>query len=172
MKIVMTSKISAQTREPAMKMMVGSVLLLLIVHWPACPAAASVEKTFEDFKREHVDSQPKWEDDPTSYCNYMMPCRNMTASRCKKINTFIHASLEEITAICESRRQRNGNLYCSNSSFTITKCSLTSLYRSTDCKYKGNKKQMRICVACRDERPVHYESPSKCKCLKAVQRGF
>ncbi|XP_067398643.1 ribonuclease-like [Emydura macquarii macquarii] len=139
-------------------MTLGPALLLLLVLWPA---AAQRETPYEKFQRQHVDTAPGWEPDPSRYCNLMMPRRNMTVGFCKQLNSFVHGDLGLITNVCGAGgTPRHGDFHYSNSPFNVTDCRARGAW--PNCNYRGSQDQKRICLACTNGVPVHYAKPAVC----------
>uniref|UniRef100_A0A670ZMV5 Ribonuclease A family member 4 n=1 Tax=Pseudonaja textilis TaxID=8673 RepID=A0A670ZMV5_PSETE len=98
---------------------------------------------------------PSGANNPNAYCNLMMQRRGLSRGRCKPSNTFIHASNNNIIAVCRgagTRHQRN--LFNSRNSFSVTHCRSTGRY--PNCNYRGRSMNRRVRLGCVRRLPVHF----------------
>ncbi|XP_066578152.1 uncharacterized protein LOC136767992 [Amia ocellicauda] len=111
------------------------------------------ETPSEKFVRQHVDpdSKPPFDD---KYCNdriskYSIWKYENNSKQCKPTNMFIHARVQQVTAVCRG----SGN-YTSNTTFRKTVCKLQK--GDPICLYSAREINYRISLTCDNNRkPVH-----------------
>ncbi|KAJ0050288.1 hypothetical protein NL108_014937, partial [Boleophthalmus pectinirostris] len=78
--------------------------------------------------------------------------------KCKKINTFIQATVQDVVDVCENGEKVRVDgeiMHKSKRKFKITVCSLNN--ESPKCKYKGETREAKIQIKCMDmSLPVHF----------------
>ncbi|XP_037357818.1 ribonuclease pancreatic-like [Talpa occidentalis] len=115
------------------------LVLVLLVLEGAQPSLA------QDFQRKHIDTS----NGPFGrhYCNQMMRRRNLLS---RTFNTFVHASLAAVQAVCREPniRCKNGRNNChrSRNQMSITDCILTRRYPIPN--YKTINRKKFIIIAC------------------------
>ncbi|XP_042331052.1 ribonuclease-like [Sceloporus undulatus] len=110
----------------------------------------------KQFNRQHFDN-PK-SNVGKRYCDAMMQRRGMTKPQCKSVNSFIHGTKKDINDVCgKGGKPYGNNLRRSNKQFSVTTCKLSGGSTRPPCKYRENKSNRYIVIACRDGKPVHYE---------------
>lgn len=114
------------------------------------------------FIRQHIDSQfPSASN--TTYCDVMMVRRNMTQGACKLVNTFVHASIPVVNAVCNNNFTActNGSNIChrSTSPMILTTCVLKRGSVYPNCAYWTNPVVQYIVVICQGKPyvPVHFD---------------
>ncbi|KAJ6651892.1 hypothetical protein lerEdw1_015948 [Lerista edwardsae] len=128
-------------------------ILLLLFVTTAFLLSWSEGTSYQDFLKRHKDNpKSNFEDDKT-YCTQMMQRRGL---KCQRSNTFIHASDEQLTSICNSRGQILDGNQTSKILFPITICTLRRGFKGVFCRYKGKSKIKRIRVTCEKGFPVHF----------------
>ncbi|KAM5235253.1 ribonuclease pancreatic-like [Ctenodactylus gundi] len=139
------------------------VLLLVLLELGWVQPSLGKETSAQKFLRQHVDSGGS-PSSGSSYCDQMMRARNMTQSRCKPLNTFVHEPLADVQAVCSQKnvpcKNGNSNCYQSNSNMHITECRLTGSSKYPTCLYNTVQREKRIVVACEGSPyvPVHYDA--------------
>ncbi|XP_037357817.1 ribonuclease pancreatic-like [Talpa occidentalis] len=126
------------------------LVLVLLVLEGAQPSLA------QDFQRKHMDTS----NGPfgRTYCNQMMRRRNLLR---RTFNTFVHASLAAVQAVCREPniRCRNGQNNChrSRNQMSITDCILTR--RRPSPNYRTINRRASIIIACvgNPPVPVHFD---------------
>lgn len=83
---------------------------------------------------------------------------NIKKSMCKKINTFILASAEDVKYVCK-KGEKVGKMTKSNRGFDIVVCNLKKQQgKRAKCQYHGQKlKNKKILIKCEKGFPVHYD---------------
>ncbi|XP_078510204.1 ribonuclease-like [Lissotriton helveticus] len=153
---------------------ISNVASLLFLHFPVLLlAVASVtcafehckppagETPYQQFLRQHYDD-PKTSG--RDYCGKMMLKRCMTnqdppLTKCKELNSFIHATKKQIQAVCNDSGSPYGNnpkLTVSNLPFRVTTCTCHGDPDVHPCEYRGRETTRRIVIDCRGGNPVHF----------------
>ncbi|XP_034992162.1 ribonuclease-like [Zootoca vivipara] len=130
-------------------------LLLLLVLMVTTLLPWSQATSFGDFLKRHQDNPKSDLQSDSTYCNLMMQRRHLN---CQRGNTFIHASEQQLTSICNSRGKILDGNQTSKTLFPITICTRGKGLRRVFCRYKGKSKIKRIRVTCKEGLPVHYIS--------------
>ncbi|XP_048374332.1 ribonuclease pancreatic-like isoform X2 [Sphaerodactylus townsendi] len=141
-----------------MSLKISSLLLLcsFAVLLVAFLGQSSDGATYADFARQHIEPSGPGNSNPNAYCNRMMRQRGMTTGACKTYNTFIHSDPDSIQNICcRHWICTSGNFYNSRQRFRVTACFNIGLY--PNCNYVGTRMTKKICVACVNGLPVHFE---------------
>ncbi|KAJ0050291.1 hypothetical protein NL108_014938 [Boleophthalmus pectinirostris] len=113
---------------------------------------------FEKFVRVHIISTTM----RANECFNMLKTLkiNEEGQKCKKINTFIQATVQNVTDVCKKGKTVTVNrqtIHKSNGQFKITVCSLTKPGMFPKCKYDGKIKEAKIQIKCADmSLPVHF----------------
>lgn len=82
-----------------------------------------------------------------------------SAGECKRVNSFIRAPDEHITAVCTGGTRLYYNLFRSGTPFDVVTCRLKSGQTHPNCEYyRGRLSIQYIVLACEHGLPVHYES--------------
>ncbi|XP_060719490.1 sialic acid-binding lectin-like [Tachysurus vachellii] len=125
-------------------------LVLLLVLSIALPAEA---QTWEDFQRKHILQGMR-----ASECNTAIGSRGVNVGNtCKRRNSFIMATSDQVRAIClNAGRRLGGNRYESLYRFPVVTC--TTRRHSRPCEYSGLQRPRYITVTCEHRLPVHYHS--------------
>ncbi|XP_049624947.1 ribonuclease pancreatic-like [Suncus etruscus] len=137
-------------------------LMLQVLLGQVHPSLAQESRAMR-FRRQHIDS-----DNPCAgsitYCDVMMRRQNMTQGACKPLNTFVHASIPVVDAVCNNNFTAcaNGQRVChqSSSRMILTDCVLKSRSVYPNCTYWTNPAIKNILVVCDGNPyvPVHFDS--------------
>ncbi|CAM4614002.1 angiogenin-like [Lepidochelys kempii] len=147
------------------------VLLLLAAALVLLGAPATADQ-YQKFLLQHVDANPTGRND--KYCTKQMHYvlnelrrldPNPGKNTCKKINTFIHANINAIRAVCtkgggtDYQTKSNQIMRQSLHKFNITTCICTSREGTPlkKCKYQTAADFRMIVIACNDGFPMHFE---------------
>uniref|UniRef100_A0AAR2IKY0 Ribonuclease A-domain domain-containing protein n=1 Tax=Pygocentrus nattereri TaxID=42514 RepID=A0AAR2IKY0_PYGNA len=138
-----------------------STLILLLVLFAALPTDGQNEATFI---RKHIklDMTPANCDKEMEEINKEMEKKNKNFKGCKKMNTFIKDTIENVRKVCTEGFGKNleTNFFQSNQAFTKVECVTTDTKKP--CKYNGKEVKAPIHVACdQNNRPVHYGPPKR-----------
>ncbi|XP_059587568.1 ribonuclease [Alligator mississippiensis] len=134
------------------------MVLLLSALLCLCLVQLTQGASFRQFVNNHVNEPKTAAPNNNAYCNRLMQQRGMTRPRCKLSNTFIHAPINQIRAICTNGGRRfRRNLFDSHMSFSLTVCRLVNRRRGRSCVYTGRSQTRRIRVGCVNQLPVHFE---------------
>ncbi|XP_059587569.1 ribonuclease-like [Alligator mississippiensis] len=134
------------------------MVLLLSALLCLCLVQLAQGDSFRQFVSKHVDYSKTSGVKSRSYCDVLMQQRGMTTPHCKASNTFIHASINQIKAICTSLGKHFRNdLYDSKESFDLTTCRLVPRIFRRPCVYSSGCQNRRIRVACDHQLPVRLE---------------
>ncbi|CAL9706532.1 unnamed protein product [Knipowitschia caucasica] len=88
---------------------------------------------------------------------------NQEGQKCKKINTFIHAPLEDVVKVCEVGEMQKDEMKKSIEKFNMTVCSATKQGKFPNCTYEGKIIKAKILIKCLPviSLPVHFhDSPN------------
>ncbi len=130
-----------------MKIHQSAVILLLVV----CAPLSSYSQTYQQFINKHLAPAGMKIDDCTAK---ILELKINQGTDCKKTNTFIQATEDEIANLCT-----NTNIY-SGKKFDVIVCTGTSLNNKAPCKYRSkSKKNHTLTVTCENYLPVHYGPP-------------
>ncbi|XP_060110931.1 ribonuclease-like [Heteronotia binoei] len=130
------------------------LLLLVAAVWLWLPCCEG--KRFRRFLRKHQDYPKSNYGDDNNYCNNVMPLKGM---RCRRRNTFIHATQQQLRFICSPEGQIQNGITTSRAIFSITTCKRKRRgWFRRQCRYKGKSKTRKIQVLCRKGRPVRFLS--------------
>nr|AHI58747.1 pancreatic ribonuclease [Spilogale putorius] len=138
------------------------LLVLVLLVLGCVQPSLGKESRAEKFQRQHMDSEPSTISD--GYCNQMMKRRGLTAGWCKPVNTFVHAPLPDVQAVCFQKNLpcKNGqpNCYQSSSKMRITDCRLKNGSKYPKCEYRTTQENKSIIVACEGDPyvPVHFDA--------------
>uniref|UniRef100_A0A8D2IQP0 Ribonuclease A-domain domain-containing protein n=1 Tax=Varanus komodoensis TaxID=61221 RepID=A0A8D2IQP0_VARKO len=115
---------------------------------------------YQKFLREHVDYPMTEVPAFAGYCDIMMKRRHMANPyHCKHLNTFLHADVSQIQAVCgQGGEPTTGDLRESDTSFPLTLCKLQRGSWAPNCRYEEINNTERIIIACEDGYPVHLET--------------
>uniref|UniRef100_A0A4W5NCV7 Ribonuclease A-domain domain-containing protein n=1 Tax=Hucho hucho TaxID=62062 RepID=A0A4W5NCV7_9TELE len=116
---------------------------------------ADVNQQYNHFLKQHVDGVMT-----TQKCENQMRILNLNGpdGKCKVKNTFILANPNQVKAICTGGGTRtSGNLFQSNSPFSVVICTRTGGDSHPNCTYKGSSATKKVIIACDKNLPVHYD---------------
>ncbi|XP_036097425.1 ribonuclease K6 [Molossus molossus] len=123
------------------------LLLLLLGLWgPVCALCALPRNLTKAkwFEIQHIQPSPL-------QCNKAMNGVNKYTQHCKPLNTFLHDSLQNVTAACKMPTTvcKNGQNNCHQSSkpVTMTNCNLTG-GKYPNCRYKDAAQYKFFVIAC------------------------
>ncbi|XP_036303426.1 ribonuclease K3 [Pipistrellus kuhlii] len=122
-------------------------LLLLLGLWGPVYQSYALPKKFTKakwFEIEHIQPNPL-------QCNKAMSNVNKYTKTCKPLNTFLHDSLEKVTATCKEKKTKckNGQHNCHQSAnpVSLTNCSLAG-GKYPNCSYKDFPQTKFYIIAC------------------------
>ncbi|XP_013012793.1 ribonuclease 7 [Cavia porcellus] len=131
------------------------LLLLLLGLWAAELPVSAKPKSMTSaqwFETQHVQPNPQ-------ACSSAMGHINTYTKSCKRLNDFLHTSLFNVAATCQtpSKTCKNGGKNCHQSPkpVSLTTCKLAS-GKYPNCHYQEKHRNARYVVAC--ERPQKKDS--------------
>ncbi|KAG2468175.1 ANG4 protein, partial [Polypterus senegalus] len=113
------------------------------------------ETPYEKFVRQHIDDSNVNVDN--NYCNTMM--KEINTETCKPVNTFIHANVKAVEDVCLIKPIHD-NIHQSNDKFNVTTCRNKNNTPNPPCYYTPENTELKIKIACENNKPVHYERPN------------
>nr|XP_060639461.1 ribonuclease-like [Anolis sagrei ordinatus] len=152
---------------PSLLLLVFLAALVVVAEIDASKPSPGVQERYETFLRQHRHNT---KDVNNKYCNKMMRDRGMTSPNCKVKNSFIHASTEDIKAVCKDKGDPLETKRMSCAQFRVTTCNLKAGSIRRPCEYTQDKRPRYIVIACEEDHPVHYDEgkviinrPKPCK---------
>lgn len=128
-----------------MKIHQSTVILLLVI----CVPLSTYSQNFEAFKKKHLAPKDMSEDKCTTEIKTKAINKD---GRCKKINTFIKAEIDDIKKICTTKEEKNFK----GIGFDVFDCNKNEGVK--ECTYTGTfRKGITIILTCKNGFPVHYE---------------
>uniref|UniRef100_A0A8C8RXM6 Ribonuclease A-domain domain-containing protein n=1 Tax=Pelusios castaneus TaxID=367368 RepID=A0A8C8RXM6_9SAUR len=125
------------------------LLLLPLLLLAAGMAQLSQGASYQDFVNKHIDFPKTSIPNGQHYCNILMRRRGLTYPVCKYTNTFIHAPISPVRAVCSNRGRCYGRNLCnSKAAFRLTTCRLSPSSRPGRCRYRARVQIRRIQVRC------------------------
>ncbi len=131
-------------------------LLLVLLSVTVLSLDVDIKGQFKKFKNQHINEQMT-----VNQCDDVMRRRNIDKvhkNKCKKINTFIRASITTVKPICGRAGEKYDDMRKSVERFDIVVCKLKNpSAKYPNCHYSGKALTKRIIIKCVKGFPVHYD---------------
>ncbi|XP_051276944.1 ribonuclease-like 3 [Dicentrarchus labrax] len=131
-------------------------LLLVLLTATVLTQDTKINKRYKKFINQHIIKTMS-----ARSCYKEMQERkiNIKKSMCKKINTFILASAEDVRSVCVDKGVPYHKMTKSIEDFDIVVCNRTNKQgKRAKCQYHGDKlKNKKILIKCEKGFPVHYD---------------
>ncbi|KAM3612088.1 uncharacterized protein V6R79_002569 [Siganus canaliculatus] len=132
-------------------------LLLTVLTMADLSWKLTIQQRYKKFQNQHIIEQMS-----TNSCAEVIQERKikLLGKGCKKINTFIQASINEVKPVCGNDGEPYGNMTKSLKPFDIVVCTLNETNKKAkypNCHYDGEAFTTKIIIECIQGFPVHYD---------------